>query len=238
MENEDIIQAFEDFIGAQIKNNTYMISKYKIKENLIGKVFVEARVGGSRGGNCWDDSPSDSYEEDPTDIKSEITDELVGSFSYLFDTIEHTKMNLTNAAAGVAELIYENEYADHCENEYYGNYTRRNLYLVEMEDFLIKTLDTETFELFKTALNNVKGVEDPIYIQTSLMERQKELTNQLSTFDVDKAKDKDRIKHELDKYQKKFDEFDGQVANIKSGFEKELNEIQKELKPSAKKLKR
>lgn len=238
MENEDIIQAFEDFIGAQIKNNTYMISKYKIKENLIGKVFVEARVGGSRGGNCWDDSPSDSYEEDPTDIKSEITDELVGSFSYLFDTIEHTKMNLTNAAAGVAELIYENEYADHCENEYYGNYTRRNLYLVEMEDFLIKTLDTETFELFKTALNNVKGVEDPIYIQTSLMERQKELTNQLSTFDVDKAKDKDRIKHELDKYQKKFDEFDGQVASIKSGLEKELNEIQKELKPSAKKLKR
>lgn len=237
MENEDIIQDFEDFIGAQIKNNTYTISKYKIKENLIGKVFVEARVGGSRGGNCWDDSPSHSYEEDPTDIKSEITDELVGSFSYLFDTIEHTKMNLTNAAAGVAELIYENEYADHCENEYYGNYTRRNLYLVEMEYFLIKTLDTETFELFKTALNNVKGVVDPIYIQNSLVEREKELTNQLSKFDGDKAKDKARVKYELDKYQKFFDEFDGQVASIKSGLEKELNEIQKELNPPPKKLK-
>ena len=238
MEKEDIIQAFEDFIGAQIKNDTYTISKYKIKNNLIGKVFVEARVGGSSGGNCWNNAPSETYEEDTEDIKSQITDELVGSFSYFFDTIEHTKMNLTNAAAGIAELIYENEYADHCESEYYGNYTKRNLYLVEMEDFLIKTLDTETFELFKTALNNVKGVEDPIYIQNSLSEREKELTDQLSTFDGDKAKDKARVKHELDKYQKIFDEFDGHVASIKSGLEKELNKVQKELKPSAKKLKR
>lgn len=239
MENEEIIQAFEDFIGDQVRNNTYTISQYNIKENLTGKVLVEARAGGSNGGNCWNNNPSVPYTEEPEDIKSEITDELVGKFNYLFDTIGHTKMNLTNAAAGLAEQIYDNPFTDNFENEYYGNYTQRNLYLVEMETFLEKTLDSDTFELFKTALNNVKGVEDPIYLQNSLTERQQELTKQLATFDADKAKDKARIKHDLDRYQKVYDEFDGNVASIKAGLEKELKKVEKELNPTkAKKLKR
>ena len=239
MENEEIIQAFEDFIGDQVRNNTYTISKYNLKENLTGKVLVEARAGGSSGGNCWNNNPSVPYSADSEDIKSEIIDELVGKFNYLFDTIEQSKSNLNNVAAGIAEQIYDSPHTDDFENEYYGNYTRRNLYLVDMESFLEKTLDTDNFELFKTALNNVKGLEDPIYLQNSLTERQQELTKQLATFDADKAKDKARIKHDLDRYQKVYDEFDGHVASIKSGLEKELKKVEKELNPTKpKKLKR
>lgn len=231
MKNEETIQQLEDYILEQIKTSQFIIKRHYLETNIIGKLLIEARGGGSSGGNCWNNNPSIPYTVEPDQLKSEIIDELYGALNNLFNIFEYNKDNVKHVFNDLSETIYDNPYTYNNEAEYYGNYTQRNLYLIDMEPLLKEILEQDNFEMFKTALENVRNVQEPIYLQKILSDKQKALTKLLSRFEEKSAKDKKHLQKELNNNQKSYDEFDKRTAKAKAALEKELKDIEKQLNP-------
>lgn len=231
MEQEDlyIIEKFEDFINSQNNTNKYYIDSYKVKENCVGKALLYVHVSGSRGGSCWNSDPSHEYSRDSEDILSDIAGELSSKFNDICKVIGNLQLDITKLSNMYADKLKDTEIAEKFQNEYYGNYTIYNLYAVNMSDFFKDILCTHDFELFTTALENVKAKEDPLFIKNTLTTRQEELSKQLKEFDSLKALEKNRIKKDLDRQQELYDKFDERTIKLRDSFEKELKKVTKDL---------
>jgi len=225
---EELIEKFTDFITDTQKTNEYTITHHKLRDNFIGKYITEVEIGGSSGGNCWNDDPSNAYSVDSSERADRLSENIISHFQYFLKDIGFVT-DLQVTAQRLADDMVYSPFDEYSNNEYYGNYTTYGLFSVDLRDVFKKTLDGDTYDLFEKSLASVKEVEDPLILKTELMTQKEELTQVLNAFDSSKARDKKQIKAQLDKLQKMYDEFDSNIDSQKKTLQKQFNDVEKKL---------
>lgn len=118
-------------------------------------ILVQVEKGGSRGGNCWNDDPSESYERDSEDIQKDITSEVKRRMSELIKDLD-IDVNSPESRYSFFTNIFnltDNEVRENYIDEYYGNYTHEVVYAVKIKDLLEPMISKEEFEVLESCLH-------------------------------------------------------------------------------------
>lgn len=119
-------------------------------------ILVEVEKGGSRGGNCWNDDPSEPYERDSEAIEKDIIYALKNRMS---DLIKDLDIDVESPEARMSFFtntynLNNNEVREKYIDEYYGNYTHEVIYAVKIKDLLEPMLSHEDFEILESCLHD------------------------------------------------------------------------------------
>lgn len=227
-ENE-VLENFESFIKSVLACNNYDINTFEVKENMIGKILISIHVGGSSGGSCWNNDPSVPYRKEEEEIKEDIANEIESSMKEICESVGNLQIDIKALSSSYAENLYNNEIANHYENEYYGNCTIKNLYALDLKDFLKDALCKEDYQIFEKSLYLIRKIQDPIFENKFFSSKEKELLEVLGKFDSLKSNEKARLEKELENLTKKINIFDKNTAKEKEKIEKELSEVRENL---------
>lgn len=79
MEAEETKQIIDKFLNSNEESNNYFNNKssyHYFDANYPDCILVKVEKGGSSGGNCWNDDPSEPYEKETYEIEQEIFSEV------------------------------------------------------------------------------------------------------------------------------------------------------------------
>lgn len=119
-------------------------------------ILVEVEKGGSRGGNCWNDDPSEPYERESDQIEKDIIYELKRRMSDLIKDLDidvdtpNSRLSFFTNTYNLANKEVREKYID----EYYGNYTHEVVYAIKIKDLLEPMLSKEDFEVLEQTLHD------------------------------------------------------------------------------------
>lgn len=158
MENTELKEIFDKFLTENYENNNYFNSEssYRyFKGNYPESILVQVEKGGSSGGNCWNDNPSEPYERESEDIEQDIISSIK---SRLYTLTEELSLDLKSKEARVSlfsatHTAMNNEVHEKFINEYYGNYTLESIYAIDIKSLLEDILTKEDFAVLEQSLN-------------------------------------------------------------------------------------
>lgn len=157
METEELKEIFNKFLESNHERNNYFHNENSYRyfnANYPDCILIEVEKGGSSGGNCWNDDPSEPYEKDSYEIEEEIVTELKYRISHLMEELNvdtNTKEYKRNSFATVYKM---NEVNEKHINEYYGNYRTEAIYAIKIKDLLEDLLTKEENEVLEESLNS------------------------------------------------------------------------------------
>lgn len=117
-------------------------------------ILIEIEKGGSSGGNCWNDNPSEPYEKEHDELEKEIINAIINRVSPLS---EELNIDLKSKEAKVSFFTHaydaiNNEVREKHTNEYYGNYTTEVIYAINIKSVLESIMHKEDIEIFDSVL--------------------------------------------------------------------------------------
>lgn len=163
-------EAIEKFIVENDEINHYFDnnSSYRyFNGNYPDCILVEVEKGGSRGGNCWNDDPSEPYERESEQIEKDIIYELKRRMSDLIEQLD-IDVDAPNSRLSFFTNTYNLENTEVREryiDEYYGNYTHEVIYAIKIKDLLEPMMSKEDFEVLETCVHDFILEKKPELLQ-------------------------------------------------------------------------
>lgn len=152
-------EAIEKFLIENDEINHYFDnnSSYRyFNGNYPDCILVEVEKGGSSGGSCWNDDPSEPYERETEQIEKDIIYELKRRMSDLIKDLDidvdvpDSRLSFFTNTYNLANKEVRERYRD----EYYGNYTHEVVYAIKITDLLEPMMSQEDFEVLESCLHD------------------------------------------------------------------------------------
>lgn len=165
MDKEELKELFDRFLEENYESNNWFNSESHryFKGNYPESILVQVEKGGSSGGNCWNDNPSEPYEREVEEVESDIISSIKSRLYLLVDELgldlksKESRVTLFSAT----HQAMENEVHEKFINEYYGNYTLESIFAVDLRELLKNILDEDQFEVLEKSLNNFISEKKP-----------------------------------------------------------------------------
>jgi len=157
MENNELKEIFDKFLDSNHERNNYFHNENSYRyfnANYPDCILIEVEKGGSSGGNCWNDDPSEPYEKDSYEIEQEIVIELKYRIANLMEDLNVDIKSKDYQRNSFATVYKMNEVNEKHINEYYGNYRTEAIYAIKIKDLLEDLLTTEEKEVLEESLHN------------------------------------------------------------------------------------
>jgi hypothetical protein len=223
-------QVLTNYFQRQKEHNDYVSFGVEMKESTDSKILVSVTVSGAAGGNCWDDSPAQYFSNDQDEILHDLHSEIADQFYTIKKDFEMEEKHFKAVIEKLARNAYdEGSIGETCDSEYYGNYTDKNIFSLNMGDFFKEFLDEESFKFFTSFLKNYTKDEDVLFEKKQLKARKDSVESRLAGYDSERMNRKNRIENDILSLQKALKGFDEETIMQKTIMEQELATVNKEL---------
>lgn len=179
----------QDFLKRVAQHNLDESRAFEVQNPGVDKILIRAETEGASGGSCWDEEAVEDYYISESAIQQEIESSLS---SHLHQISAELRLDY-EAVDRVCEKFSQNalgqEIATTTESEYYGNYSRYNLYSVDLGVLMSHVMSQEDFAIFANLLLMPNKKEVELFKSQRHSERQnlvlqiEALQSQLESFD-------------------------------------------------------
>lgn len=157
MEAEETKQIIDKFLNSNEESNNYFNNKssyHYFDANYPDCILVKVEKGGSSGGNCWNDDPSEPYEKETYEIEQDISSEVKYRIYQLAEDLNINLKSDKNRSL-FSSSFRGDEVHEESQNEYYGNYRTEAIYAIKIKDVLENLLTKEEFDILEKSLHEL-----------------------------------------------------------------------------------
>lgn len=191
-------------------------------------VTIDITVGGSRGGNCWGDRTCE-YDVNHSEIQKELED----SIKYYFNKIQPS-LSQSNIEDFIVKYSMEYNYDTKSEGgDYYGNYTKYNVYELKFLDMLNyleeqKLLEDDK-EKYLEIYHSIVDINIEKLKEQNRLERISVLEKNLANLDKNKTLNLQQLKQSEEALEKQLQSVRKKITKFDQDLEKQKKQIEKEL---------
>lgn len=159
MDKKDMSELFNNFlIGNEKTNRYYDSNEYGnyFDANYPDSLLIKVKKGGSAGGNCYNDDPSEEY--DNSYMEGDIVYAITTSIEPLCNNlnIDVNSELVKSVLGGLAFMIVlepmKTEVHEETIDEYYGNCTIEGIYAIKLTEIVKPLVTEEEYKIFQERL--------------------------------------------------------------------------------------
>lgn len=164
MDDKELRDTFNQFLN---ENNEINLEFHSTERNKYcyahypDSILVQVEKGGSRGGNCWNDNPSECYDREVDEIEEDIVNGLKYRIENLLENLHINTQSKEYKRNVFPDVNKTNEIGEKFYGEYYGNYRIEAIYGVKIKDILKEFLNEDEIEILEHSIENFIAEKKP-----------------------------------------------------------------------------